>query len=126
MSNNKIRFGPFELDVKAGELRRGGRRVRLQEKPLKMLQALVEQPGEVMSRDELRARLWPATMVVDFDNGLNNAAQQASGSSRRSRRTPRATSKRGPPRLPFHRRARRNDAGCGAGGDTGDTLLLRR
>jgi TolB-like protein/DNA-binding winged helix-turn-helix (wHTH) protein/Flp pilus assembly protein TadD len=76
MANNKIRFGSFELDAKAGELRRDGRRMRLQEKPLKMLLALVEQAGEVVSRDELRARLWPAKVVVDFDNGLNNAANK--------------------------------------------------
>ena len=76
MSKNKIRFGPFELDVKAGELSRSGRRIRLQEKPLKLLQTLVEQPGEVVSRDELRARLWPAGIVVEFDNGLNNAANK--------------------------------------------------
>jgi TolB-like protein/DNA-binding winged helix-turn-helix (wHTH) protein len=76
MTNNKIRFGPFELDVKAGELSRSGRRVRLQEKPLRLLQALVEQAGEVVSRDELRARLWPTGIVVEFDNGLNNAANK--------------------------------------------------
>ena len=76
MSNNKIRFGSFELDVKAGELTRGGRRVRLQDKPLNMLLVLVAQPGEVVSRDELRARLWPLNIVVDFDNGLNNAANK--------------------------------------------------
>jgi TolB-like protein/DNA-binding winged helix-turn-helix (wHTH) protein/Tfp pilus assembly protein PilF len=76
MSSHRICFGPFELDTKAGELRRGGRRVRLQEKPLKLLQALVEQPGETLSRDELRTRLWPPPLVVDFDNGLNNAANK--------------------------------------------------
>src|SRR5262245_35556125 len=76
MTMNKIRFGPFELDAKAGELTRSGRRIRLQDKPLRLLQALVEQPGEVVSRDELRARLWPTGIVVEFDNGLNNAANK--------------------------------------------------
>jgi TolB-like protein/DNA-binding winged helix-turn-helix (wHTH) protein/tetratricopeptide (TPR) repeat protein len=76
MTNEKIRFGPFELDPKAGELRRGGRRVRLQEKPLKVLEALLTQPGEVVTREELRRQLWPANMFVDFDNGLNNAVNK--------------------------------------------------
>src|SRR5688572_31806895 len=76
MSNDKIRFGPFELDPKAGELRRGPRRVRLQERPLKMLVALLANPGEVVTREELRMRLWPAKTFVDFDNGLNNAANK--------------------------------------------------
>ena len=76
MNNDKIRFGPFELDPKAGELRHGRRRVRLQERPLKMLVALLATPGEVVTREELRARLWPAKVFVDFDNGLNNAVNK--------------------------------------------------
>jgi DNA-binding winged helix-turn-helix (wHTH) protein len=76
MNNEKIRFGPFELDPRAGELRRGHRRVRLQERPLKMLVALLANPGEVVTREELRMRLWPAKMFVDFDNGLNNAVNK--------------------------------------------------
>jgi TolB-like protein/DNA-binding winged helix-turn-helix (wHTH) protein/Tfp pilus assembly protein PilF len=76
MNNEKIRFGPFELDDKAGELRRGERRVRLQERPLKMLVALLATPGEVVTREELRMRLWPARVFVDFDNGLNNAVNK--------------------------------------------------
>ena len=76
MNNEKIRFGPFELDPKAGELRRGKRRVRLQERPLKMLVALLASPGEVVTREELRTKLWPAKIFVDFDNGLNNAANK--------------------------------------------------
>jgi TolB-like protein/DNA-binding winged helix-turn-helix (wHTH) protein/Flp pilus assembly protein TadD len=77
MKDEKIRFGPFELDPKAGELRRrGGRRIRLQQRPLKMLEALLANPGEVVTRDELRMRLWPANVIVDFDNGLNNAVNK--------------------------------------------------
>ncbi|HEY8521336.1 MAG TPA: tetratricopeptide repeat protein [Gammaproteobacteria bacterium] len=76
MQTDKVRFGPFELDFKAGELRRGGRRMRLQEKPLLFLRALIERPGEIVTREELRARLWPPNIVVDFDNGLNNAANK--------------------------------------------------
>jgi TolB-like protein/DNA-binding winged helix-turn-helix (wHTH) protein/Flp pilus assembly protein TadD len=73
MTNEKIRFGLFELDPRAGELRRGARRVRLQDKSLKMLVALVENAGEIVTREELRRRLWPPNVIVDFDNGLNNA-----------------------------------------------------
>lgn len=72
----KIRFGPFELDAKAGELRAGGRRVRLQDKPLRLLVALIERRGEIVTRDELRERLWPGNIVVEFDNGLNNAVNK--------------------------------------------------
>ena len=71
-----VRFGVFEVDVKAGEVRKHGRRLRVQEKPFHVLQALVEHPGEVVSREELRARLWPADTFVDFDNGLNNAVNK--------------------------------------------------
>jgi TolB-like protein len=67
------RFGAFEVDLRAGELRKQGRKLRLQEKPFQLLAALLEQPGEVVTRDELRLRLWPSDTFVDFDNGLNNA-----------------------------------------------------
>ena len=70
MNNDKIRFGPFELDPKAGELRHGGRRVRLQERPLKMLVALLATPGEVVTREEMLREVWgdhgePTTRTVD-------------------------------------------------------------
>ncbi len=72
----RIRFGPFELDTKAGELWKGARRIRLQDKPLRLLLALIEQRGEIVTRDELRERLWPDNIVVEFDNGLNNAVNK--------------------------------------------------
>lgn len=72
----KVRFGPFELDIRAGELLKGRRRVRLQEKPFRLLLALVEQPNQVVTRDDLRLRLWSANVVVEFDNGLNNAVNK--------------------------------------------------
>jgi TolB-like protein len=71
-----LRFAAFEVDVKAGEVRKHGRRVRLQDKPFQLLQSLLEHPGEVVTREELRARLWPADTFVDFDNGLNNAVNK--------------------------------------------------
>jgi TolB-like protein/DNA-binding winged helix-turn-helix (wHTH) protein/Tfp pilus assembly protein PilF len=71
-----VRFGRFDVDFRAGELRKDGRRVRLQEQPFRVLEALVERPGEVVTRDELRQRLWPGDTFVDFDNGLNNCVNK--------------------------------------------------
>jgi TolB-like protein len=68
-----IRFGTFELDVQAGELRSQGVRVRLQDQPLRILEMLLEHPGQVVTREELRERLWPSNSFVDFDHGLNKA-----------------------------------------------------
>ncbi|HJU41371.1 MAG TPA: winged helix-turn-helix domain-containing protein [Vicinamibacterales bacterium] len=76
MQARLLRFGPFEVDLKAGELRRHGRRLRLQEKPFQVLQALLEREGDLISREELRERLWAADTFVDFDNGLNNAVRK--------------------------------------------------
>src|SRR5258708_8515491 len=66
-----VRFDVFELDLRAGELRNGGIRIRLQEQPLQVLQALLEKPGEVVTREELQKRIWPADTFVDFDHGLH-------------------------------------------------------
>ncbi len=68
-----VRFGSFELDRAAGELRKSGLRVRLQEQPFRILDALLAAPGEIVTRDALRQRLWPDETFVDFDNGLNRA-----------------------------------------------------
>jgi TolB-like protein/DNA-binding winged helix-turn-helix (wHTH) protein/Tfp pilus assembly protein PilF len=70
------RFGGFELDSRAGELRRHGRRIRLQQKPFRFLEILLERPGEAVTREELRQRLWPADVFVDFDHSLNSAANK--------------------------------------------------
>lgn len=68
-----VQFSAFEVNFETGELRKNGRRVRLQEQPLLVLRALVEHPGEVVSREELVRRLWPDGIYVDFDRGLNAA-----------------------------------------------------
>jgi anti-anti-sigma factor len=68
-----FRFGPFEVDLETGELRKSGRKLRLQEKPFQVLVALLEQWGKLVSREVLRERLWPVDTFVDFDNGLNTA-----------------------------------------------------
>jgi TolB-like protein/Tfp pilus assembly protein PilF len=67
------RFGPYEVDLQTGELRKKGFKIRLQNKPFQVLAALLEFPGELVTRDELHRRLWPGDTFVDFDNGLNTA-----------------------------------------------------
>src|SRR6516225_11072865 len=68
-----IRFGDFEADLQAGQLRKQGFRIKLQEQPFQILAMMLERPGGVVTREELRQRLWPADTFVDFDHGLNNA-----------------------------------------------------
>src|SRR5258708_3222712 len=74
--NQRIQLGVFEVDLKAGELRRNGTRVRLQEQPFQILTILLEHSGEVVTREELRGRLWPADTYVDFDHSLNAAVRR--------------------------------------------------
>lgn len=71
-----VRFATFELDVRAGELHKAGARVRLQDKPFRLLAALLERPGELVTREELCRRLWASDTFVDFDNSLNNAVNR--------------------------------------------------
>lgn len=68
-----IRFGTFEVQPQTGELRKSGVRVKLHEKPLQLLLALLAHPGEIVARQELQERLWPGRTYLEFDNGLNNA-----------------------------------------------------
>jgi TolB-like protein/DNA-binding winged helix-turn-helix (wHTH) protein/Flp pilus assembly protein TadD len=68
-----MRFGVFELDLRSGELRKRGVKLPLQGLPIQVLTILLEKPGEVVTRDELRNRLWPADTFVDFDHSLHNA-----------------------------------------------------
>jgi TolB-like protein/DNA-binding winged helix-turn-helix (wHTH) protein/Flp pilus assembly protein TadD len=68
----RLRFGVFEADLRTGQLTRRGSRVRLQDQPFQVLAALLEKPGELVTREELRSRIWPRT-IVDFDHGLNKA-----------------------------------------------------
>ena len=68
-----VRFGAFEISLDTGELRKHGVRVRLQRRPFHILQALIERPGQVVSREELRSRLWSSDTFVDFESGLNTA-----------------------------------------------------
>jgi eukaryotic-like serine/threonine-protein kinase len=72
-SSEILRFGVFEADVRAGELRKQGVRIKLQEQPFHVLTVLLQRPGEVVTREELRSQNWPADTFVDFDNSLNTA-----------------------------------------------------
>src|SRR5260370_6470993 len=72
-SRSILRFGVFEVDLRAGEVRKQGGRVKLQEQPFHILTVLLQRPGEVVTREELRSQNWPADTFVDFDNSLNTA-----------------------------------------------------
>ena len=92
-SPQTIRFGDFELDARAGELRKKDLHILLGERPLRVLQALVEHPGNVVTREELRRAIWPGETFVDFEDGLNHAVnrlRKVLGDSADD------------PRLPFH------------------------
>src|SRR5205807_6072616 len=71
-----FRFGRFELDVRAHELLKDGVRMRLQDQPFEVLVMLLRQPGDVLTRDELRRQLWPDGTFVDFEHGLNAAVKR--------------------------------------------------
>ena len=71
-----FRFGRFELDVRARELRKDHVRIRLQDQPYEVLSMLLRQPGELLTREELRQRLWPDGTFVDFEHGLNAAVKR--------------------------------------------------
>jgi TolB-like protein/DNA-binding winged helix-turn-helix (wHTH) protein/Flp pilus assembly protein TadD len=85
----RLRFSVFELNVKTGELRKNGLRIRLQEQPIRVLTMLVERPGDVVTREELQQRLWPADTFVDFDHGLNKAINKIRDALGDSAETPR-------------------------------------
>ena len=91
-------FGTFDVDIETGELRRNGLKLQLQEKPFQMLAMLLAHPGEVVTREALRERLWAANTIVDFDHGLNTAIKklrQALGDSADSPRFIETLARRG-------------------------------
>jgi Tol biopolymer transport system component/DNA-binding winged helix-turn-helix (wHTH) protein len=124
-SRKTVRFGAFEVDLGAGELRKHGLRLHLQEQPFQVLTALLERPGEVVTREELIRRLWPDGTFVDFDRGLNAAVtrlRQALSDSPESPRYVETVARRGyrliapilaecevatPPAIPRDRHVRR-------------------
>ncbi|MCI0540876.1 MAG: winged helix-turn-helix domain-containing protein [Verrucomicrobiales bacterium] len=72
-ADHTVRFGVFELDIRSGELRKSGARIRLQEQPLQILSLLLERPGEIVTREAICKKLWPDGTFVDFDHSLNAA-----------------------------------------------------
>lgn len=93
-----MRFAVFEVDLDAGELRKNGARIRLQEQPFQVLAALLERGGQVVTREELRQRIWPADTFVDFDHSLNTAVnkiREALGDSASSPRFVETLARRG-------------------------------
>jgi TolB-like protein/DNA-binding winged helix-turn-helix (wHTH) protein/Tfp pilus assembly protein PilF len=73
---SRMRFGPFEADLRSGELRKDGLRVKLQDQPFQVLAMLIQRPGEIISRKEFRQELWPADTFVDFDTSLNTVIKK--------------------------------------------------
>jgi TolB-like protein/DNA-binding winged helix-turn-helix (wHTH) protein/Tfp pilus assembly protein PilF len=75
-SPRTIRFGVFELDLRSGELQKQGRKIRLEGQPVQVLMCLLENPGELVTREELHRKLWPADTFVNFEHGLNAAVKR--------------------------------------------------
>jgi cholera toxin transcriptional activator len=93
-----LRFGVFEADLTSGELRKSGARIRLQDQPFQLLTLLLERPNEVVSREDIREKLWPADTFVDFDHSLNTAVakiREALGDSATSPRYLETLARRG-------------------------------
>ena len=84
-----VRFGLFEFDPQSGELRKQGIRIRLQGQPVEILSMLLARPGELVTRDELQKKLWPADTFVDFDRSLNAAIKRLRAALGDSAETPR-------------------------------------
>ena len=93
-----VRFNSYEVHLRAGELYRAGHKIRLQDQPFRVLAMLLEHPGEVVAREDLQKRLWPADTFVDFDHSLNTAIKklrQALGDNRKNPRFIETLPKRG-------------------------------
>ena len=98
LTRGTVRFGSYELDLRAGELRKQGVRIKLQDQPFQILAMLLEHPGQVVTREELRNRLWASDTFVDFDHSLNkaiNKLREALGDSAESPRFIETLSRRG-------------------------------
>jgi TolB-like protein/DNA-binding winged helix-turn-helix (wHTH) protein/Flp pilus assembly protein TadD len=88
-SNRIIRFGAFEADLRTGELRKHGTRIKLQDQPFQVLVMLLDHPGELITREEIQRKLWPADTFVDFDHSLNTAIRRLRDALSDSADTPR-------------------------------------
>jgi len=88
-STSVVRFGTYEVSLQSGEVRKAGLRIRVQQQPLKLLEILLERPGEVVTREELRSRVWPSESFGDFDQALNIAIGKLRGALGDSAENPR-------------------------------------
>lgn len=89
ITSERVRFGFFEADLRSGELRKQGVRIKLHHQPFQVLTMLLEHPGEVVTREELKSKLWPLDTFVDFDVGLNSAVKKLRDALGDSAETPR-------------------------------------
>src|SRR5580693_4488274 len=87
--NSVVRFGTYEVSFQSGEVRKSGLRIKMQQQPLKLLEILLEHPGEVITREELRSRVWPNESFGDFDQALNIAVGKLRGALGDSAENPR-------------------------------------
>ncbi|MFI5007510.1 MAG: winged helix-turn-helix domain-containing protein, partial [Solirubrobacterales bacterium] len=97
-ADDVVRFGVFELNLLTGELRKSGVRLRLQEQPFRILALLLERPGDLVTRVELKSRIWPEAVFVDFERGLHrgvNKLRRALGDSADSPRFVETLARRG-------------------------------
>src|SRR6516165_2948215 len=88
-SPSVVRFGEYELDLRTAELRKRSQRIRLQEQPFLILLELLERPGQLVTREEIRQRLWPDNTTVEFDHGINAAVKRLRDSLGDSAESPR-------------------------------------
>src|SRR5215471_16082650 len=96
--SRRVSFGVFDIDLRTGELRKHGLRIRLQRQPFDVLALLIQRAGDVVTREELQQKLWPANTFVDFDHGLNkaiNKIREALGDSADSPRFVETVARRG-------------------------------
>ena len=72
----RLRVGEFEVDLRCGEVRRNGDKIKLQQRPFQILSALLERPGDVVTREEIQQKLWPTDTFVDFEHSINTAVNK--------------------------------------------------
>ena len=99
----RLEFARFVFDPASRELYCDGSRVQLQEQPAQVLTALLDRPGDIVTREDLRERLWPSDTFVDFDHGLNAAVKKIRRALGDSAETPSFVETLSPARLPIHR-----------------------
>ena len=101
-----VRFGPFQLDTQCGQLRKDGVGLKLQGQPIQILEILLEKPGQLVTREEIRQRLWTSDTFVDFDHSLNTAVKKLRQSLGDEADTPQLYRDPAEAWIPLHRRGR--------------------